>query len=45
MGLHLKLDEVLNKNQRATLLIAEEIEAGVLIRHPTPDEKKRFEIS
>lgn len=45
MGLHLKLDEVLNKNQRTTLLIAEDIEAGVLIRHLTPDEKKRFEIS
>ena len=44
MGLYLKLDELLNDENKTTRLIAEEIEAGVLIRRPTLEEQKRFDI-
>lgn len=44
MGLSLKLDEILNNENLTTRLIAEEIDEGILIRHPTPEERTRFNI-
>ena len=44
MGLHLKLDEILNDENPITRLIAEDVDGGVLIRHPTPEERTRFDI-
>ena len=45
MGLHLKLDEVLNNEHPITRLIAEDVvDGGVLLRHPTPEERTRFDI-
>lgn len=44
MALHLKIDEVLNNKKPTTRLIAEDVEGGILIRHPTDEERKRFNI-
>ena len=44
MGLHLKLDEILDEDNKTTQLITEEVDGGVLIRHPTSEERTRFDI-
>ena len=43
LGIGINLDELL-KEQKNVKLIAESTEDGVLIRHPTEEEIKRFEL-
>ena len=43
LGIELHLDEMLNVNEGVNI-IAESVEKGVLIRHPTEEEVKRFDL-
>lgn len=43
LGFGLNLDKLL-KDKTSVKLIVESVENGVLIRHPTEDEIKRFEL-